>query len=107
MQIRCTRFVTYGSALASKKTWQHRATWRTILRKLDLTGNSPKRLGVSDSIVFNAYGGLVRLTPRANETYEAFGTISTPFDSFTLDVELLDGAAEETVLAEAEEAALA
>lgn len=197
----CTRFVTYGSALASKKTWEHRGTWRTIDRKLELTGNSPKRypfgpiasdeataLQAQDAIAgaryrdaLAQYGGkiigagydqlaphlrkrrgrynldliadaagcseddvldyfithpyrlkradaiaaaeessrrrrlrvacpadeLLPLAVRSNDRYNAFGTLSTPFDSFTLEVELLDGASEEVVIAEAEESGLA
>lgn len=99
VEIPTMRFVGYRSALANEKElWPLRGTWRTYPRKLDLTGNSPKRHGV-DIRARKPHLRATSLRARENEWYETAGLMSMPYGHLLLD-DLVDGVPLEVFAAE-------
>ena len=76
ISVSCTRFITAGSALASKDLWPSWGTWRTFPRALDLSGMSAKRLP-------NMRGRpdlrSCLLAPAHNLDYDLEARLSTPY----------------------------
>jgi hypothetical protein len=101
--VMCSRFITFGSALAHDDAWAWRGTWRRAPRSLNLRGGSPKRLpwdGRGDPTA-----GLLPLRPRPNDYYESSRALSTPFASITL-ADAIDGVAARIFTDEVDESGL-
>lgn len=97
LELRCTRFVTLGSALASRECWDAWGTWRTVPRVLDVTGRSAKRSAARTT------GPLVPLPVAWNVDYDVTGAGSAPFAIAWEDDAMLDGTFDATVEEEAAE----